>query len=394
MKKVLMITQNFYPEIGSAANRMKNIFNQLSQNGYEVYVLTTEPSYPNEKMYKEDKYWNDSFINDNDEKIIRLRMRHEKHKGSMSSRVAYYSEFMLKVHYFVNNTRNKFDYLFITSPNIFVPWGALFLQKNNSTVKILEIRDLWPDSIVAIDKININIFMPALKILEKKMYLKSDKIVVNNEYFIHHIQNIIKKNMDYLFIPNGINRDEVVSTKKFEDFSVIYTGNLGFAQDTIFIEQIAKQLNDEKIRFNAIVYGVNARDFKEFVDKNNLNYVNVLDPMPRQECLDLTAKHHVSVSILKDTEVFLNVMPGKVVDSICTNVPVVTNLGGYTNNLINDNKVGFAKSSATPSEISNIILEYRNNPEKLKKHSNNTKKLKEKYFIWEENIKKLIQFMG
>lgn len=393
MKKVLIITQNFYPEIGSAANRMKNIFYQLSENGYDVYLLTTEPSYPNEKMYKEEKFWNDSFINENSDKIIRLHMRHEKHKGSMASRIAYYSEFMMKVHYFVKSTRNKFDYLFITSPNIFVPWGALFLQKKNNAKKILEIRDLWPDSIVAIDKININIFMPFLKYLEKKMYLKSDKIVVNNEYFIQHIEHLIKKNKEFLYIPNGINKKEIILTEKFKEFSVIYTGNLGFAQDTLFIEKIAKQLNDEKIIFNAIVYGVNARDFKEYVEKNNLNYVNVLDPMTRQECLNLTAKHHISVSILKDTEVFLNVMPGKIVDSICANVPVVTNLGGYSNKLINDNKVGFAKTSATPSEISNIILEYRNNPEKLEKHSNNTRNLKEKYFIWEENIKKLIQFM-
>lgn len=393
MKKVLIITQNYYPEIGSAANRMKNIFKLLTENGYDVYVLTPEPSYPNTKMYQDEKYWDDQSINNNEDKIFRLHMKNEKQKGSMKSRIAYYTEFMLKVHFFVRKTRDKFDFLFITSPNIFVPWGALFFQKENSAIKILEIRDLWPDSIVAIDKINIDPFMPMLKRLEKKMYIMSDKIVVNNQYFIDHINNVTKSPKEFLFIPNGINEDEIIDTQKFEEFSVIYTGNLGYAQDTIFIEELAKKLNKEKINFSTIVYGVNAKDFKEYVKSNNLKYVDVIDPMTRQECLKLTSKHHISVSILKDSEVFLNVMPGKVVDSICSNVPVITNLGGYTNDLINKYKVGFAKSSASPDDIINAILKYKKNYELLEKHTKNTVKLKNEYFIWEENIKKLIRFM-
>ncbi|MGV2874590.1 glycosyltransferase family 4 protein [Macrococcus capreoli] len=393
MKKILIISQNFYPEIGSAANRMKNIFNQLTENGYDVYVLTSEPSYPNENMYKSNKFWNDDFINTHQEKIIRLHMKHEKHKGSMSSRIAYYSEFMIKVHFFVKKTNQYFDYVYITSPNIFVPWGALFFQNSKGAKKLLEIRDLWPDSIVAIDKLNIQIFMPLLKWLEKKMYDKADKIIVNNEYFIHHILNMINEKKELLFIPNGINRNEIINVDKNENFSVIYTGNLGFAQDSLFIEEVAKQLNKEEIKFTAIVYGVNAKEFKKFVIDNNLHHVAVLDPMTRQECLELTAQHHVSLSILKDSDVLLNVMPGKVVDSICTNVPVVTNLGGFTNQMINDNQVGFAKAHANPQEIVDIILKYRNEPSNLKIASENTKALKEQFFIWEENIKKIIRFM-
>lgn len=393
MKKVLIITQNFYPEIGSAANRMKNIFNLLTENGYDVHVLTTKPSYPNEKMYKEEKYWNEPLIDSSNDKIFRLKMKNEKQKGSMKSRIAYYIEFMMKVHFFVRKTRNKFDFIFISSPNIFAPWGALFLQKENNAVKILEIRDLWPDSIEAIEMINIGPFMPILRKLEKRMYIKADKIVVNNLYFIDHIKNVIKSPKEFLFIPNGINKNEIVDVQKFNQFSVIYTGNLGYAQDTIFIEELAKKLNNEKINFNTIVYGVNARDFKDFVNSNNMKYVNVFDSMTRVECLKLTAKHHLSVSILKDTSVFLNVMPGKVVDSICANVPVITNLGGYTNDLINQYKVGFAKVSASPDDVFNAIVDYQKNYKKLEQHTKNTEKLKNEYFVWEENIKKLIEFM-
>ena len=47
--KILLITQNFYPEIGSGANRFKNLYIQLSKK-HDVKVVTTIPSYPNERM--------------------------------------------------------------------------------------------------------------------------------------------------------------------------------------------------------------------------------------------------------------------------------------------------------------------------------------------------------
>lgn len=57
-KKVLILTQNFYPAIGSAGNRMKNIFQLLSKADVQVEVLTIEPSYPpNKNMYKDRTFW-------------------------------------------------------------------------------------------------------------------------------------------------------------------------------------------------------------------------------------------------------------------------------------------------------------------------------------------------
>ncbi|RIM13933.1 glycosyltransferase WbuB, partial [Staphylococcus chromogenes] len=45
-KKLLIITQNFYPELGSAANRMKMLFRHFTEENVKTHVLTTYPSYP------------------------------------------------------------------------------------------------------------------------------------------------------------------------------------------------------------------------------------------------------------------------------------------------------------------------------------------------------------
>ncbi|MCU7557529.1 glycosyltransferase family 4 protein [Macrococcus capreoli] len=393
MPKILLVTQNFYPEIGSAANRMKNLFLHLKANGYDVHVFTTEPSYPNRNMYKNKKYYYDETINALEgTKITRISMRHEKHKHSMTSRIYHYTEFMLKVHYFVRKTSHLFDYIYVSSPNIFTAWGTLFFQKTN-TQRILEIRDLWPDSVVALDTMNIKPVLPMLVQLERQMYNNADKIVVNNTAFIPHIKQMLSANKPMLYLPNAINSKENQLPAQSSSFSVVYSGNVGLAQNIDQLIEIAERLNEAQITFNAIIYGVNANQFKAYVKERQLKYVNVFDPMPRQECLQLMAKSHIALSILKDTDVFLNVMPGKVIDAICSNVLIVTNLGGDTNQLINEEQIGYARESATTDELMTAILEYKHNRQLYQEHRNNTIKIKNRDFIWEKNIHKLINFI-
>lgn len=393
MKRLLLVSQNFYPEIGSAANRMKNLFLHFESKGYNVHVLTTEPSYPNEKMYLDTSYYNDDKLNNvPDYKVIRLRMSHKKHKNNMTSRLKYYLEFMLKVHYFVKHAHHKFDYMYVTSPNIFVPWGALFFQKELKPEKILEIRDLWPDSVVAIDQINITFFLPLLKVLEKKMYKSADKIIINNVSFKKHIEKM-NVNKPILYIPNGVNPGEFEIESKFDDFTVVYTGNIGYAQDVSMLEDIALKFEDEKIHFNAVIYGINSRKFKQYIETNNFQYVKAIPTMSKQQCLSYTSKHHVALSILKESDVLLNVLPGKVVDAICTGLPIITNLAGDTNKLINDYEVGYAKAFATAEDIVTAVKKYRDNHQLLINHSYNALQLSSKQFNWNENISKIIEFM-
>lgn len=391
MKRILLISQNFYPEIGSGANRMKNLYKHFKEEGYDVHILTTEPSYPNARMYQDEHYWDDVFLNDeSSHKIIRLHMRHEKQKHSFKARLYYYLEFMMKVHYFVRHTNHLFKTIYITTPNIFAPWGALFFQPDIRATKILEVRDLWPDSVVAIDKINIKPIMPLLQWMEKRMYLKSDKIIINNQGFYDHIHAIAPEH-PILYIPNSMNRNEIQVDKTSDEFSVVYTGNIGFAQNYEQLKELAEKLEEKKIIFNVVPYGYHANDFRE--EALHYQYVNVLPTMTRKECLTFISKHHLSVSILKENDVFLNVLPGKVVDSICAHVPVVTNLGGYVNRLINDRQVGFAKEAATVNELVNAIEYYSRHKDALAECRENTKMLAEEIFSWDKNIKKIIQFM-
>ncbi|WP_411843701.1 glycosyltransferase family 4 protein [Salinicoccus sp. HZC-1] len=320
-------------------------------------------------------------------------MRIDKQAKSMYSRVGYYLELAYKVRHFVKSYQKEFDVIYVTSPNIFLPWATFFFQKRvKSVTKVLEIRDLWPDSVKDIEKLPVDTFWPILKYLEKHMYKKADKVVINNEGFRDHITEMTPKKPVF-FLPNAFNNDEVAFESPGSDFQVMYTGNIGHAQSYDQLVEVAEMLEKEKITFNIIAYGANAPEFKAYVDKENFSFINIYGEKTRDECLYLIRQHNVQLSLLKETDVFLNVLPGKVIDGIGSGVPVVTNLGGFTNALINDNEVGIAVEKGSSSEIVDAIKQIRDDKKMENKFRENAKELLNEKFLWENNIKSLTSFI-
>lgn len=389
--KILMITQNFYPEIGSGANRLKNLYIQLSKK-HDVEVLTTNPAYPNAKMYEEDKYWSSERIN-NSKDIMRLKMRTNKQSKSMVFRLMYYFELAYKVRVYVKKYQHLYDTIYVTTPNIFIPWGAFFQKREKNVKRILEVRDLWPDSVRDVEKMNINLFYPVLKFMEKMLYKQSDKIVINNEGFRNYIKKMTK-NKPVLFLPNAFTESEVEFEKAPDDFRVIYTGNIGFAQSYEKLQEMAHKLEENKINFKIIGYGMNAHLFQSYIEYKDFKYITFEEEKTREECLIEIRNSNIQLSILKDSEIFLNVLPGKVIDGIASGVPVVTNLGGYTSDLINSYDVGYAKEKATAEELTEAIKKVKLDGELETRLRKNSKHLLESHFLWETNIEKLEDFIA
>lgn len=88
VKKTLLITQNYFPELGSAANRMKNFYDTLSEEG-EVDIISTVPIYPDKRLYS-----NDTTIES--ENITKIDVKVKRYEQNLIWRLLLYLEVLCK----------------------------------------------------------------------------------------------------------------------------------------------------------------------------------------------------------------------------------------------------------------------------------------------------------
>lgn len=396
-KKVLIISQNFYPDIGSAGNRMKNIFKLLVEKGYEVEVITTEPSYPNKKLYEDKMFWDDEFLDAHTSSIKRVKVANRKYARSVWNRLMYYLEVMLKmIFYVIAKRQRQFDIVFVSSPPIFIGAVGLLAKFSYKSKLILDVRDLWPESLNGVQVFNYPIVMKLSYAFERTLYKKSDHIIVNSLGFtdyIHHKAGIPLSKID--FMPNSAMSEEVaeIDLKEEGPFKVIYTGNIGLAQDLEVLKKLAVTLDEHKIALSIVGYGFRRNELKSFVRENKLSNVKFYSPLTRKGCFSLNRKHHVGFVSLNSNEVFDTVLPGKIIDYMTCQLPIVASVGGFSKEFIESNQIGFVSENRDVNEIVDYILKLNRNPELRNRIAMKAGNYIRSNFMWENNINILINSM-
>lgn len=396
-KKVLIMTQNFYPVIGSAGNRMKNIFQLLNENNIETDVLTIDPAYPNKNMYANDEFWDDEELN-HTKQIIRVPIKNKKFSNQIVSRLFFYLEIMYRFIIMMFRLRKEnYDYILVSTPPIFIVFPAMLGKLLFKSKLILEVRDLWPDSLIGVKAFDHNIIIRIFRFLEKRMYRTADYIIINSKGFEDHIKSKLKKKKPILYLPNGPRVKElniVKKTNKDNDFRIVYAGNLGLAQDIDRLKKIAKMFHNNNIRFDVLGYGMKTTDFTEYLDKHNLSNVHVHHPTTRKRSLHLIKDCDLAIAFLNEVDVFSTVLPGKIIDYMTCQTPIVAGMKGIAAQTIENNKIGYTFSESDIEKMISKVLHLKNNPGELDELSGNCITAISNEFIWENNIQRLINLLN
>jgi glycosyltransferase involved in cell wall biosynthesis len=392
-KKVLMITQNFYPEIGSAANRMKNIYQLLNDMGYDVAILTTEPAYPDRNLYKQEQFWDQEELN-GDENIHRIPIKTRKYSIAILNRLYFYVEMAIRMFLYLFKDKSTYDFVFTTSPSIFVAMVGLAAKIRYRCRLVLDIRDLWPESLKGVGLFDNKLIFFIFNGIESLLYKKADHIIVNSKGFIPHIKDRAKVSESKIsFIPNAARWSEIAHKKDKKLFKAVYAGNLGLAQDVGIIRELAEKLKDHSIPLTVISYGMKKNDFRDHVETQGLDNVEFLMPLSRKACFSKLSEHSAGIVTLKNKEVFGTVLPGKVVDYMTCRVPIVASVTGYSKNVIEDHEVGFVSSEGNVDEMVKHVLYLKDHPSIRKKMEDNCEKHINREFVWENNIFLLKRFL-
>jgi glycosyltransferase involved in cell wall biosynthesis len=225
-------------------------------------------------------------------------------------------------------------------------FGAAGLNLSNylKAKHVLDVRDLWPETPIALGKISkYGIIAFFLRLLEKILYKNANLVVVTSPGYIQHIKKIAKKSNPHVIL-NGI--DEIFKTesvliplslRKNEEVpkKILYAGNIGIAQNLVTIINAAFKLQKEKFEFILIGSGTQLALIKELVKKKNLTNVTILPPMNRAKLLYYYQSVDAFYLQLHSNEYFNKVIPSKIFEYLSFEKPIIFGLEGVSKNILN-----------------------------------------------------------
>jgi colanic acid biosynthesis glycosyl transferase WcaI len=281
---------------------------------------------------------------------------------------------------------NQVDIALVYSPPLTLYKTSVNLGNKLFFPTILNVQDLFPQSVIDLGKINNKVLIKILSYMEKKAYKVVDLITVHSERNAQYIKSIIKDGGEKVkIIENWVNIDEVGLGKKKNNFSgryslcdkfvVSFAGTLGYSQDIEVIIKAANMTKDKDIYYLIVGDRVRFNEVQEKIKEYKLNNIIQLPTVPKEIYPQVLHSSDISLVTLKK-EVQTPVVPSKILNIMSAAIPVLgtMNLNGDAPKLVKNANAGYIFPAGDYVQLANSILNLYKNPEIRKKLGKNGRK--------------------
>ena len=361
--KILFITDNFPPEVNAPANRGFDHAVEWVKMGYQVTVITCQPNFPKGEIFK--GYKNSLYTLENIQgiRVVRVWSFITANEGFLKRSLDYFS---FAISSFIAGIFIKTDVILATSPQFFTTFSGNLLSLLKRKPWILEIRDLWPDSIVAVGVLSSESYIyKFLKRLESYFYRSAKRVIVVTDSFKQYLIQNHKITQEKIGVfKNGIIGSSLAdmhikelkalreSLKIPSDSKIIsYIGTHGLAHGLEFIMHCAKSLENSNLHFLFIGDGAKKRELLHLKDKLKLSNVTFIDTLPKRKVYKYIHLSDYALVNLKKSDEFKNVIPSKIFENVAARKPILLGVDGESKKIIQDYNVGISYEPENEKEF-------------------------------------------
>ena len=365
---ILFFTDNFPPEVNAPASRTYEHSRAWVKSGEEVTIITCAPNFPKGKVFSgyKNKLWQTEVVDGI--KVIRVWTYITANEGFFK-RILDYVSYMISsivASFFVK----RVDVIIGTSPQFFTVCGTYLVSLLKRKPWIFELRDIWPESIKALGAIEDSKVIRALQKIEVFLYKKANAIICVTNSFKEYL---IKKGIDsekIFVITNGVDLSRFVPKKKndyliekynLRDFFVFgYIGTHGLAHHLETVIDAAWQIETKypelKIKFIFLGDGACKKQLQSYTIKLSLKNVIFIDTVDKDKVVNFWSIIDVSITHLRNTQLFNSVIPSKIFESMAMGVPILHGVQGESANIIEGEDVGLCFASEDSEDLTSKIL--------------------------------------
>lgn len=361
-KKVLLITQYFTPEVNAAAFRLKDLYENLEEKkDIDLKVITT---YPHKNKLDQDYDFTE------EKNITRIKIPQIKNNKFFKYIFEYFYFIFISL-FKVFSFSSQVDYVIITSPPLFVSILGYIVSKIKKAKFIVDIRDLWPDTVVATGIISKGSLSYKLaKSLEKFTYRKADYIFCVSKNVKKHINKYKSNNVEIIY--NGVSKQ----TKNMIDYSlcknntsleklkIYYAGNIGLLQNLeLLLKSFAKDSKlTQMYSINFIGDGAEKSRLENYCKEHKLENVKFLGSLPKKDTLNLLYEDANILFInLKNEPILRSAIPSKLFDYLLLNKPILYGIEEEAKDILDKLECGlYFNNDNINSLINSLHLIYKN----------------------------------
>lgn len=261
------------------------------------------------------------------------------------------------------------DTVFIgSSPTLFAALATQAAARIRRVRFVLEIRDLWPESLIEMTGRN-GAIARGLRVIADHLYRTSSQIIVLADKNRDAIAARGVPDDRFIYIPNSVDTDAfahprpspAAQTLPDDRFCVVYAGAHGPANDLGTAIEAAALLRDRGDRVVHLVLvgdGVEKTRLRDLARQRSLDNVSFLDPIPKSEIPGLFARCHAGLLTLEDIPLFrYGVSPNKLFDYMAAGLPVITNVAGECGDIVRRAGCGWVAKPGDPAALADALAE-------------------------------------
>ena len=333
--RILFLSDNFPPEGNAPATRVYEHAIRWVRSGNEVTVVTCAPNFPEGKLFPGYRNAWRQVEKVDGVRVVRVKTYITANEGFLRRTLDYLS-FML-MGFAMALFERRPDVVVATSPQFFCALAGWAVSVARRRPFVLELRDLWPASIVAVGAMRRSVVIRALERIEMFLYRRATAIVAVTESFR---RELIARGVDgrkIHVVVNGVDATQYQPRPRSpaheadlglqSKFVAGYLGTHGLAHALDKVVEAAALLSERKdIVFLFVGGGAHRARVEAMVAERKLENVVMLARQPKARMPEIWSLCDVALIPLRDVPVFKTVIPSKIFECMGMGIPILMSL--------------------------------------------------------------------
>lgn len=368
---ILVLTHYYPPEVNAPASRLSEHARVWAQAGHAVTVVTCVPNHPTGRAYPgyHNRLWQEE--ERDGVRVIRLWTWLAANEGFLP-RIANYVSYLLSVFLWMWRLPEA-DVVLSTSPQFFCGLAG-WLLKRKRRPWVLEIRDLWPESIVTVGAMKRGAAIKLIEAIEAFAYRQADLVVSVTDGFVPHIRErrgtgpiaVVKNGVDLTTFttPDAAAEAEFRAAHGLiGKFVAAYVGTHGMAHKLDTVLEAAKILRDRSdIAFLLVGDGAERERLVGEVAARGLSNVVMLGQQPKSAMPGIWAASDAALVLLRRVDTFKTVIPSKMFEAMAMACPMILGVEGEAKALMEAGGAGIAIAPESAQELAAAVTRLADDP--------------------------------